>query len=64
MVAEEPQTEVLMACGKELYRLKQDEHHTSVMLEPEISNEYTTILKMSVSFNARHIALFTDSGKI
>ncbi|XP_044761312.1 vacuolar protein sorting-associated protein 16 homolog [Coccinella septempunctata] len=64
VIAEEPQTEILMACGKELYRLKQDEHHTSVMLEPDISNEYTTILKMSVSFNARHIALFTDSGHL
>ncbi|KAL3280277.1 hypothetical protein HHI36_017771 [Cryptolaemus montrouzieri] len=63
-IAEEPQTEVLMACGRELYRLKQDEHHTSVMLEADISSPYTTILTMSISFNARHIALFTDSGHL
>lgn len=46
----------------ELYRLKQDEHHTSVMLEPDITNKYTSILEMAISFNGRHLAFFTDSG--
>ncbi|KAK9884938.1 hypothetical protein WA026_009174 [Henosepilachna vigintioctopunctata] len=64
IIAEEPQTEVLMACGKDLYRLKQDEHHTSVLLEPDISRPFNAIIMMSISFNARHIALFTDSGCI
>lgn len=64
LVTEEPQTEVLAACGKELYRLKQDEHHTGTMLGVEITNNYFQILLLSLSFNARHIAMFTDSGFI
>ncbi|EFA13302.2 Vacuolar protein sorting-associated protein 16 homolog-like Protein [Tribolium castaneum] len=62
VISEDPHTEVLIAREKELFRLKQDEHHTSLMLEPDISNKYSSILEMAVSFNARHVALFTDSG--
>ncbi|XP_057651566.1 vacuolar protein sorting-associated protein 16 homolog [Diorhabda carinulata] len=61
-IVSEDTTEVLLARGVELYRLKQDEHHTSSMLEPDIMNKYTSIIKMSVSLNAGHLALFTDSG--
>ncbi|RZC42147.1 vacuolar protein sorting-associated protein 16 -like protein, partial [Asbolus verrucosus] len=62
VISDDPHTEVLIAREKELFRLKQDEHHTSIMLEPDITNNYSSILEMSVSFNARHVALFTDSG--
>ncbi|KAG5894092.1 hypothetical protein JTB14_003948 [Gonioctena quinquepunctata] len=62
VVVSDDATEVLIARGMELYRLKQDEHHTSAMLEPDITNSCTAILKMSVSLNARHLAFFTDSG--
>ncbi|XP_050500351.1 vacuolar protein sorting-associated protein 16 homolog [Diabrotica virgifera virgifera] len=61
-VVSEDTTEILVAREYELYRLKQDEHHTSAVLEPDITNKYTSIIKMSVSLNARHLALFTDSG--
>ncbi|XP_018576701.1 vacuolar protein sorting-associated protein 16 homolog isoform X1 [Anoplophora glabripennis] len=64
VVSEDNNTEVLITRGLELYRLKQDEHHTSAMLEPDITNKYTTILEMSVSLNARHLALYTDSGHL
>ncbi|CAG9822683.1 unnamed protein product [Phaedon cochleariae] len=63
-VVSEDTTEVLIARGAELFRLKQDEYHTSAMLEPDISNKYTAILEMAVSLNARHLALFTDSGHL
>ncbi|KAJ8985073.1 hypothetical protein NQ317_019757 [Molorchus minor] len=63
-VISEDSTEVLIARGVELYRLKQDEHHTSAMLEPDITNKYSSILEMSVSLNARHLALYTDSGHL
>ncbi|CAG9864088.1 unnamed protein product [Phyllotreta striolata] len=62
VVSDDDKTEVLIARSIELYRLKQDEHHTSSMLEPDITNKYTSIIKMSVSLNARHLALYTDSG--
>ncbi|CAH0559319.1 unnamed protein product [Brassicogethes aeneus] len=62
VVSESSCTEVLIARGMELYRLKQDEHHTSAVLQAEFENSYSSILDMAVSFNARHIALFTDSG--
>ncbi|CAH1109343.1 unnamed protein product [Psylliodes chrysocephalus] len=61
-IVSDDKTEVLIARSVELYRLKQDEHHTSAMLEPDITNKYTSIIKMSVSLNAHHLALFTDSG--
>ncbi|XP_066259281.1 vacuolar protein sorting-associated protein 16 homolog isoform X2 [Euwallacea similis] len=64
VVSDEISTDVLFARGKEFYRLKQDEHHTSVMLQPDISVQYTAILEMSVSFNARHLCFFTDSGHL
>lgn len=64
VISEDSNTEILIARGLELYRLKQDEHHTSAMLEPDITNEYTAILDMSVSLNARHLALYTDSGHL
>lgn len=62
VVSEESSTEVFLARDKELYRLKQDEQHTSAMLQPDISNPYTAILEMAVSLNARHICFFTNSG--
>jgi hypothetical protein len=62
VISDDPHTEVLIAREKELFRLKQDEHHTGTMFEPDISNNYSSILEMAVSFNARHVALFTDSG--
>ncbi|VEN47400.1 unnamed protein product [Callosobruchus maculatus] len=62
VVLSEDTTDVLIARGEELYRLKQDEHHISAMLEPDITNKYTAILEMCVSLNARHLAFFTDSG--
>ncbi|KAF2892196.1 hypothetical protein ILUMI_13977 [Ignelater luminosus] len=62
VISEERGTEVLIAREKELYRLKQDEHHTTTMLEPDIRHNYTSILEMAISINARHVALFTDAG--
>ncbi|KAH1027550.1 hypothetical protein HUJ05_001035 [Dendroctonus ponderosae] len=64
VVSEEFSTDVFFARGKELYRLKQDEHHTSAMLQPDISNPYSAILEMAVSLNARHLCFFTDSGHL
>lgn len=64
VVSEELSTEVLLARDKELYRLKQDEHHTSAMLQPDVSHDYTGILEMTVSLNARHLCFFTDSGHL
>ncbi|XP_019868219.1 vacuolar protein sorting-associated protein 16 homolog [Aethina tumida] len=62
VVSENSCTEVLIARGMELYRLKQDEHHTSAMLQADFEHSYTSILDIAVSFNARHLALFTDTG--
>ncbi|KAI7815095.1 vacuolar protein sorting-associated protein [Rhyzopertha dominica] len=62
VIPEEPQTEVLVARGTELYRLTQDEHLTSTAFEPEMTYQYTKILHMAISFNARHLAMFTDTG--
>ncbi|CAH2013554.1 unnamed protein product [Acanthoscelides obtectus] len=62
VVLSEDTTDVLIVRGAELYRLKQDEHHISAMLEPDMTNKYTAILEMSVSLNSRHLAIFTDSG--
>ncbi|KAF5302481.1 hypothetical protein FQR65_LT08571 [Abscondita terminalis] len=62
VISEDKAAEVLIAREKELFRLKQDDCNNTVMLEPDISHNYTSILKMAVSINARHVALFTDAG--
>ncbi|KAF7282142.1 vacuolar protein sorting 16 [Rhynchophorus ferrugineus] len=62
VVCEETSTEVFIARDLELYRLKQDEQHTSAMLQPDVTNPYTAILEMAVSLNARHLCFFTNSG--
>ncbi|XP_060525392.1 vacuolar protein sorting-associated protein 16 homolog isoform X2 [Cylas formicarius] len=62
VISEDSTTEMLLARNRDLYRLKQDEHHTSAILQPDISNSYTSILEMAVSLNARHLCLYTDSG--
>ncbi|KAL1505520.1 hypothetical protein ABEB36_005068 [Hypothenemus hampei] len=62
IVSEETSTDVLFAREKELYRLKQDEYHTSTILQPDVTVPYTAILEMCVSLNARHLCFFTDSG--
>ncbi|KAB0801758.1 hypothetical protein PPYR_03944 [Photinus pyralis] len=64
VISEECGTEVLIAREKELFRLKQDEYHTTTMLQPDIAHVYTSIIEMAVSINARHVALFTDAGYI
>ncbi|KAF5305511.1 hypothetical protein FQA39_LY01602 [Lamprigera yunnana] len=61
-ISEERGTEVLIAREKELFRLKQDDYNTRTMLELDISHNYTSILSMAVSINARHLVLFTDAG--
>lgn len=50
-----------MAVGKEIYRLRMDEAHCTQLL-PDITQDYRAILEIAVSQNARHVALFMDSG--
>ncbi|KAK4881688.1 hypothetical protein RN001_005007 [Aquatica leii] len=61
-ISEDKGTEVLIAREKELFRLKQDDYNNTTMLEVDISHNYTSILNMAVSINAKHVALFTDAG--
>ncbi|XP_063286281.1 vacuolar protein sorting-associated protein 16 homolog isoform X2 [Pelobates fuscus] len=53
-------TLVLVAVGKDLYLL--DNTTCSVLTLPGISPMAGAYLQMSVSFNYKHIALFTDTG--
>lgn len=63
VLSEERSTDILVARETELFKLKQDEHNVSTMIELDRhSHSFTSILHISISFNGRHLVFFTDAG--
>ncbi|XP_022919610.2 vacuolar protein sorting-associated protein 16 homolog [Onthophagus taurus] len=61
VIPKERDMEVLAARGREIYRLTEDRNVTA-MLEVDITHQHHQILAISVSFNTKHVAFFTDAG--
>ncbi|KAL7029066.1 hypothetical protein ACKWTF_006087 [Chironomus riparius] len=61
ILIEDRKTTCLIAREQELFRVKQDENICSAVIF-SIDSDYKAIRFISVSFNARHVALYTNTG--